>query len=266
MTTSSLSARIPFSGRYETSSQWRGITAFLATLGVFGVSAGVGVVFALALERLTGWAWFALPQNVEAAAATGAYGFFLVSQIGLQIVSVLLILWIAGRYGAKRADVLALKPVPGGFSTYLKAFGIVMLVSTAYSWVLYAVAPETILQDIKPYMGMMRSDAAWFLLLIVTIGAPLSEELLFRGFLLSALAKTPLGFVGGSVVSTGLWAVLHAQYSLSGLIAVFVLGLAFCWILWRTGSLWVPIVCHGLYNAIVLAVVWAMANGMVAAS
>ncbi|MEO1207870.1 MAG: CPBP family intramembrane glutamic endopeptidase [Pseudomonadota bacterium] len=251
-------------GRYVAASEWRGVTAFLATLGVFGVSAGVGIVVALGIERLTGWAWFALPQNVDHASANGPYGFFLVSQMGLQIVSVLLILWIAGRYGAKRADVLALKPVEGGAWTYFKAFGVVLLVSMAYSWLVYAIAPDTILQDVKPYMGMLRSDAAWLLAVIVIIGAPLSEELLFRGFLLSALAKTPLGFVGASIISTGLWAVLHAQYSVAGLIAVFVLGLAFCWLLWRTGSLWVPIVCHGLYNATVLLVVWGMANGVVA--
>jgi membrane protease YdiL (CAAX protease family) len=86
----------------------------------------------------------------------------------------------------------------------------------------------------------------------VGIGAPLSEELLFRGFLLSALAQTRLRFWGAAVVSTLAWAVLHAGYSAVGLAEVFAIGLLFSWLLWRTGSLRVPIVCHALYNCLIL--------------
>jgi membrane protease YdiL (CAAX protease family) len=39
-----------------------------------------------------------------------------------------------------------------------------------------------------------------------------------------------------------------------GLADVFANGLLFCWLLWRTGSLRVPLFCHAAYNgAIVLA-------------
>jgi membrane protease YdiL (CAAX protease family) len=88
----------------------------------------------------------------------------------------------------------------------------------------------------------------------VGIGAPLSEELLFRGFLQAALARSRLGFAGGAVIASLLWTALHAGYSIPGIIEVFVIGLFFSWLLWRTGSLLVPIVCHALYNSLIVFV------------
>jgi membrane protease YdiL (CAAX protease family) len=35
---------------------------------------------------------------------------------------------------------------------------------------------------------------------------------------------------------------------------VFSIGLLLSWLLWRTGSLWVTIFCHGLYNSLVVLV------------
>jgi hypothetical protein len=88
----------------------------------------------------------------------------------------------------------------------------------------------------------------------MAVGAPLSEELLFRGFLLGALAQTQLGFIGAALLSTVAWTALHPGYSLVGLLDVLANGLLFCWLLWRTGSLRVPLLCHAAYNgSIVLA-------------
>ena len=56
---------------------------------------------------------------------------------------------------------------------------------------------------------------------VIGIGAPLSEELLFRGFLFSALAKSRLGSRRGRP-DLALWTLLHVGYSIFGLIEVFV--------------------------------------------
>jgi len=106
--------------------------------------------------------------------------------------------------------------------------------------------------DLRPFVGFMTGSDWLLALLVVGIGAPLSEELLFRGFLLSALAKTRLGFAGAALISTTLWTALHAGYSLVGIVEVFTIGLFFSWMLWRTGSLRVPIFCHALYNSLIV--------------
>ena len=52
--------------------------------------------------------------------------------------------------------------------------------------------------DLRPFVGFMTGPDWLLALLVVGIGAPLSEELLFRGFLLSALAGTRFGFLGAA--------------------------------------------------------------------
>ena len=70
----------------------------------------------------------------------------------------------------------------------------------------------------------------------------------------SALARSRLGFAGGAVVTTSLWTALHAGYSIAGILEVFTIGLFFSWLLWRTGSLRVPLFCHALYNSLIVLV------------
>jgi len=109
--------------------------------------------------------------------------------------------------------------------------------------------------DLRPFVRLFGDS--WLLaLLVVGVGAPLSEELLFRGFLLSALARSGLGFWGGAVLSTALWTSLHAGYSAVGIVEVFLIGIFFSWLLWRTGSLRVAIFCHALYNSLIVLVLW----------
>jgi membrane protease YdiL (CAAX protease family) len=50
------------------------------------------------------------------------------------------------------------------------------------------------------------------------------------------------------VLSSVLWTLLHLGYSIFGLIEVLSIGLYFSWLLVRTGSLWVTMFCHGVYN------------------
>jgi membrane protease YdiL (CAAX protease family) len=149
--------------------------------------------------------------------------------------------------------VLALRPPAGTRGVYLKAVLLMALLQIAVSAVQYFFLPQDMYADLRPFVQLFGEQ--WVLaLLVVGIGAPLSEELLFRGFLLSALARSRLGFAGGTLVTTGLWTALHAGYSLAGIVEVFLIGLFFSWLLWRTGSLRVPIFCHALYNSLIVLV------------
>jgi hypothetical protein len=68
------------------------------------------------------------------------------------------------------------------------------------------------------------------------------------------LARSRLGFWGGALVVSGLWTALHIGYSLAGVIEVFLIGIYFSWLLWRTGSLRVALFCHALYNSLIVLV------------
>ncbi len=85
----------------------------------------------------------------------------------------------------------------------------------------------------------------WALVVIVCVGAPLVEELLYRGLLLGALAKygTPVAVL----LSAGVFAAAHLQpLQLFGL---FVFGCLVGAIRCRSSSLWVCIAAHAAFNA-----------------
>lgn len=105
-------------------------------------------------------------------------------------------------------------------------------------------------RDMFSFAPALKSDALPLLAIAIVIGAPLSEEMMFRGLLLSSLWRSWLRFAGGAAVATIFWASLHMQYSGLGLAEVALIGLYLSWTLWRTGSLWVPMACHAANNGV----------------
>jgi hypothetical protein len=170
--------------------------------------------------------------------------------LAMQTIIVLLVLAASSMFGGRVAEVLVLDTrVPGRL--FLAAVVIMFLAQAVYNAIVLPFAHETVVDDVRPLVEPLESDAFWVFALALVVGAPVSEEILFRGFLLSALAQSRLGFFGAAMVTTLAWTILHAGYSGIGLIEVFLAGLLFSWLLWRTGSLWVPLVCHGIYNGVV---------------
>jgi membrane protease YdiL (CAAX protease family) len=169
-----------------------------------------------------------------------------------QAAAVLATLLAAALFGGRVRDVLALHPVARGWRTYGGAILVLLCLQAVLAVVQHFVARQDVLVDLRPFVGLVRGSDWMLAAAVIGIGAPLSEELLFRGFLLSALAHTRLGFWGAAVIATALWTALHFGYSLAAIIEVFIVGLAFSWLLWRTGSLRVAIFSHAVYNALLV--------------
>ena len=169
---------------------------------------------------------------------------------GLVVFATLVLAALSG--GAR--NVLALGRPRGAPGVYLAAVLLLFALNAAVSVVQYFTFPQHMYTDLQPFVGFVTGPDWLLALLVVGVGAPLSEELLFRGFLQSALARSRLGFLGASLISTALWTALHLTYTSFGIAQVFLIGLFFCWLLWRTGSLWVAIFCHALYNSLVVIV------------
>jgi len=81
--------------------------------------------------------------------------------------------------------------------------------------------------------------------LLAIVGAPLVEELLFRSVLYQPL-RARLGVVPAALIVAALFAGVHLYAW--GMPQLMVLSLVFVALFERTGSLWYPIVAHGLYN------------------
>ena len=90
---------------------------------------------------------------------------------------------------------------------------------------------------------------------VACVVAPLCEEIFFRGFLYPSI-RDRFGVTGGVVASSLVFAMVHP--GLPNQMATFVLGVAFCLVYERAGTLVAPVVAHAIFNAIQLAFVFAL--------
>ncbi|MFZ5825136.1 MAG: CPBP family intramembrane glutamic endopeptidase [Bacillota bacterium] len=89
-------------------------------------------------------------------------------------------------------------------------------------------------------------------LIVFLVLSPISEELLFRGYLHEQWAgRVPR--VAARVASAGLFALLHPHSTISAFILRFALGYTAAAAKDLTGSLWAAILIHSLNNLLALA-------------
>ena len=88
--------------------------------------------------------------------------------------------------------------------------------------------------------------AAVLMILMACIGAPISEEIVFRGYVYGAVKKMG-GIVFSVVFSALFFSVVHMN--LPSLLPLFVLGLALAAVYELTGTLWAPIAVHFFFNS-----------------
>jgi uncharacterized protein len=99
--------------------------------------------------------------------------------------------------------------------------------------------------------GLVREPRLFAMALAsVAIGAPLAEEIIFRGQFFALLTQSRLGRTGAVLLSSALWALLHATEPRLTIALIFVMGLVLGCVLLRFGSLWVTMVMHGAWNAV----------------
>lgn len=95
--------------------------------------------------------------------------------------------------------------------------------------------------------------------LAAVVLAPIAEELLFRGLLHRGLRRR-MAFVPATAISSVVFAVVHVDVLLSqplALVGLVLVGGILALAYERTGSLLVPVVIHGVHNAVTIIVVVA---------
>ncbi len=103
---------------------------------------------------------------------------------------------------------------------------------------------ETVQQTRRPWTLVALTIQAVVL-------APLVEEFLYRGVLLAALLRG-MGAIGALVVSSMLFALVHAPAEPQAVVPLFFLGMALAYVAYRTRSLVAPILAHALFNALMV--------------
>lgn len=173
--------------------------------------------------------------------------------LAFQAVSLLATIVLARHLQRGRADLLPLAK-PAGQAAWIAAslMGLIAL-AAVYTLVVYLVDPGALYRDVGTFSDLLRSDSWWLLAIVAVLGAPVVEEVMFRGLLFGVLSRSPAGPLVAALVTSVFWSVLHATYSGYGLVAIFLIGLYLAWLRARTGSLIVPIAAHSLYNGLIVA-------------
>jgi membrane protease YdiL (CAAX protease family) len=160
--------------------------------------------------------------------------------------------------GVRRGTEPLLRSLLGG-AVFAGPVILVTLVLAGLAVQVVGAIPESPLPPTGTPTGLLSN------LLAAAIVAPLAEELLFRGFALSAWRRTN-GARAAILRSSTVFVLAHVLFVggdsfrdaaalafVAGLVRVPV-ALTLGWLFTRTGSLWAPIGLHATYNAVLVIV------------
>jgi membrane protease YdiL (CAAX protease family) len=225
------------------------------------VATGVALGFAWGLWRVLDILRTAGSKAPDLAALgePGVLGQLVITVLSTSAAAVLLYFLRRPAAAVERRQSLATMRDPVTWAWAVAAGVAVFLGSSLIAWLasLAGIDPEP--------TNLAMVDAAmrqWplFLVLFAVVLAPAYEELLFRrvlfgrfldggrpwlGLFLSSLAFALVHEIPGTSANPPL-AILQLWLVYGGM------GAVFGWLYWRTGSLWAPIVAHGLNNGIAL--------------
>jgi membrane protease YdiL (CAAX protease family) len=100
---------------------------------------------------------------------------------------------------------------------------------------------------VRMYQSAVVLPVLW---LAILVGAPVGEEIFFRGFVLHGLQRSRIGTAAAVMLVSAAWAGTHVQYDLWGMGEVFLTGIFLGYARVKTGSVLLCIFLHSLMNLI----------------
>lgn len=99
--------------------------------------------------------------------------------------------------------------------------------------------------------GIAATIAITLVGIAFVIGAPVTEELYFRGLLLGRIAPV-LGSTAAVIATSGFFALAHFQPA--AFPVIFAIGTIFALLRIKTNSIWPPMAVHGVNNAFAFSI------------
>jgi len=197
------------------------------------------------------------PFSFDSVKALAGGGLTISLSVIMGLPAALLALWIATRLSrVPFADYLALRWT----SWWYLLFGIAGLIALVLGWegVSYAMGRETSAGFMVDVLQSARAAGAlWLLIVAFCVVAPITEEFLTRGFLYRGWSESFLGPTGAIVLSSLVWTAMHLQYDWFFFGEIFSIGLLFGYLRYRSNSIWLTVILHGLNNlAATLQTLW----------
>jgi len=110
---------------------------------------------------------------------------------------------------------------------------------------LYSPAEQQLITQYRA-MGSVTAVVLYWIVLVVI--APVTEEIIFRGFLQHGWSESRIDTAHAIFLSTLVFAFMHAHYGVLGMAMVFVSALTFSVARWYTGSTLLAIMMHAGWN------------------
>jgi membrane protease YdiL (CAAX protease family) len=136
-------------------------------------------------------------------------------------------------------------------------FALLVAATAAVTWYVF-VTPSGSTASHSLFANGTTATLLWIWPAGVVI-APVSEELMFRGFLFRGWEKTWLGAGGTIMLTAASWALLHTNKNWLGVVITFVAGLLLGWMRQRSGSTILTILLHGTNNLVMAVLVTMVA-------
>lgn len=129
--------------------------------------------------------------------------------------------------------------------------GIVLLISIQFFFAIYfnLLGIGGTNTSIEKTKNILRHPE---MMLIPILVAPTIEEFIFRFLLYRKNLTEPYGTIT-AIISSILFGFVHGQ-SMSLTVPLILNGLIYCHIYKKGDSIWVSIITHGLYNAVILGI------------
>jgi membrane protease YdiL (CAAX protease family) len=173
-----------------------------------------------------------------------------------QVAAIVLVLMIAQFGSIPREDLgLSLPTSWQRVGPILAGF----LPATIVAVVLLRKKGEGLLKATFKMVGAMlpftSAERSWFA--GISVGAGVSEELVFRGFLLYYITVNlpVLGVVERVVLASAVFGLCHFYQGWQGVLGTAVLGAVFAGLYVETGSLLLPVILHALIDLRILLIV-----------
>lgn len=201
----------------------------------------IGAIVLLVAQR-------GLPMDLASLQVVGHEPQALALSVAMGLPATLAVVWLAIRIKkASFVNYLALH-WPSWKHLLFGAVGLVLIV-LAWETMSRALGREATPGFMTDLLKSGRDKgAAMVLLFAFSVAAPMSEEVLARGFLYRGWSASFLRVPGAIILSSLVWTIVHLQYDMYFLAEVFTIGLWFGYMRYRANSLWLTVVLHALNN------------------
>lgn len=128
--------------------------------------------------------------------------------------------------------------------------------ANALLWVLQLVLLDTAPESLPGFAQMLpETDTERMVWLLLAVTVAFSEEMVFRGYLLTRISRLSRGHLWlAAIISSAAFASGHLYQGVGGFILVFIYGLLFVGLFAVTGSLYPGIIAHFIQDALVVIV------------